>query len=115
MVEVMVAVLLSAIAVMGVMGLYSAETRGGTVARHSTEASVLAQDKMEQLRATSVPTAGSESNLDATGATVSGAMYSRSWTVTSTAPYTYTVTVSWSEDGVAKTVTLRSTRNGSGS
>jgi len=50
MVEVMVAVLLTAIAVIGIIALYITETRASSYSRHATEASVLAADKLETLR-----------------------------------------------------------------
>jgi type IV pilus assembly protein PilV len=112
MIEVMVAVLLTAIAVIGIVGLHTAESRSGRLARHNTEASVLASDKMEVLRSmvnTSLA-AGSETGLTVLGQ--SGGNYNRSWTVSgTTAPISYTVTVSWSEDGTAQSITMRSTRN----
>lgn len=109
MIEVMISILLTAIAVIGITALYTVETRSSGFSRHSTEAAVLAEDKMEFLRTQAAPASGAESNL-AELAGVTG-MYSRSWTVTpNTAWIDYSVTVSWSEDGVAKTVTLLSKR-----
>ena len=111
MIEVMIAVLLTAIAMMGLVGLNMAESRSGRLARHTTEASVLAQDKMEVLRTmTSTSLAnGTESSLDALGQ--SGGIYGRSWVVSGSDPVVYAVTVSWNEDGTSKAVTMRSRRN----
>ena len=50
MIEVMVAILLTAIATSGIIGLYIVETRASGFSRHSTEATVLAQDQIEILR-----------------------------------------------------------------
>ena len=111
LVEVMIAVLLTAIAVTGIVGLHTAESRSGRYARHQTEATELASAKMEVLRATlgTSLASGSETGLDALGAT--GGIYNRTWTVSGTGPYTYNVAVSWNEDGTTKTITLYSERN----
>jgi len=109
LIEVMIAILLSAIAVVGLVGIYSVQTRGSSVSRHTTEAAVLAEDRMETLRTQTVPATGSESGLDAIGA--AGGIYNRAWTVAiGTVDITYSVTVSWNEDGITRNVTLRSKR-----
>ncbi len=109
MIEVMIAILLTAIAVIGITALYTVETRSSGFSRHSTEASVLAEDKMEFLRTQIAPVSGSEAGLNEQGG-VSG-MFSRTWTVTPNPSWIdYSVTVSWSEDGNAKQVVLRSKR-----
>jgi prepilin-type N-terminal cleavage/methylation domain-containing protein len=110
MVEVMVAVLLSAIAVMGIVGLFKVQSNASSFSRHNTEASVLASDKMEFLRTQGVPVAGSESGLDALGNVGVGGLFDRSWTVTGTTIIDYSVTVGWDEDGVARSVMLQSKR-----
>jgi len=109
LIEVMIAILLSAIAVVGLVGIYSVQTRGSSVSRHTTEAAVLAEDRMEDLRTQIAPATGSESGLDALGA--AGGIYNRAWTVAiGGADITYSVTVSWNEDGITRNVTLRSKR-----
>jgi prepilin-type N-terminal cleavage/methylation domain-containing protein len=109
LIEVMIAILLSAIAVVGLVGIYSVQTRGSSVSRHTTEAAVLAEDRMETLRTQTAPATGSETGLDAIGA--AGGIYNRAWTVAiGGADITYSVTVSWNEDGITRNVTLRSKR-----
>lgn len=109
LIEVMIAILLSAIAVVGLVAIYGVQTRGSSVSRHTTEAAVLAEDRMEDLRTQTTPAAGSESGLDALGA--AGGIYNRSWAVAiGGADITYSVTVSWNEDGITRNVTLRSRR-----
>lgn len=109
LIEVMIAILLSAIAVVGLVGIYSVQTRGSSVSRHTTEAAVLAEDRMEDLRTQTAPVNGSESGLDALGA--AGGIYNRNWAVAiGAADITYSVTVSWNEDGITRNVTLRSKR-----
>jgi Tfp pilus assembly protein PilV len=114
LIEVMIAILLTMIAVMGIVGLVRAEARSGNRARHMTEASVLAAGKMEELRTTTMTSAGS--GVDASpvdSRAMAGGIFTRSWSwapgsVTNT--YTYQVTVSWFEDGTATRVTMTGVR-----
>lgn len=50
LVEVMISILLVMIAIIGVIGLYRVQTRSSSNSRHVTEATTLANDKLEQLR-----------------------------------------------------------------
>lgn len=110
MVEVLVAVLLTAIAMTGMLGLYAAGTRAAGGSRHVSEATVLAQDEIERMRTSAVIGSGSESNVDHAGK--AGGIFTRTWSATAAIDYTdLVVTVSWSDDGVARHVTLRSRRN----
>ena len=99
LVEVMIAIVLSMIAVIGVTALYMAETAASTDSRQKTEAAVLCEDKMEWLRTQSAPTSGSETGLDELGGI--GGMYDRTWTVTTGTSYIdYSVTVNWDTEGL---------------
>ena len=70
MIEVMVAVLLTAIATSGIIGLYMVETRASGFSRHTTEATILAQDQMEILRTSKVLGSNvTQSNLNERGTT----------------------------------------------
>ena len=111
MIEVMVSLLLTAIAIMGLLALYYAETRASTFSRHTTEAAVLAQDKVEKLRTDAfVAATGNETNLDERGG--SGGIFNRTWTVTLGTDYAdMLVTVSWNEDGLSRQFALRARRN----
>lgn len=116
MIEVMIAVLLTAIAVVGVVGLYRVQTRSAGYSRYATEASVLAADRLEQLRtiAIAVPIfpAVIEPNLDSRGQATPGGMFTRSYTaVDESGFWKLTVTVSWDDDGVTRNVTLHSLRS----
>lgn len=111
MIEVMVAVLLTAIAVIGVVGLYRVQTRSSGYSRFATEASVLAADKMEQLRTATITTAftGSETGLDARGQ--AGGIFDRAWDVTADGSgWHLQVTVGWDDDGTNRSVVLHSLR-----
>ncbi len=110
LIEVMIAVLITAIAMAGIIGLYTSETRASGTARHSTEAAVLAQDQLERLRTTAA-VSNSETGLTPAGAP--GGIFDRAWTVTPiVGSYTdLSVTVTWNEDAVPRTVTLYGRRN----
>lgn len=113
MIEVMVSIVLAAIATSGLVALYMVETKQSGLSRHQTEATILAQDQMEWLRTTKITGGLSTASLDEKGIVTANGIYTRGYTVTAT-PSGYddmVVTVSWSEDGDAKTVTLRSRRN----
>ena len=112
MIEVMVSILLTAIAASGVMALYMIQTRASGFSRHSTEAAVLVQDEMEQLRTSTTTGTATVASLNERGKVVSGGLFTRTYTVTTGAGFDeMVVSVSWTEDGVAKTVTMRSRRN----
>jgi len=111
MIEVMVALLLTAIAVMGLLGVYLGQTRASSYSRHTSEAVILAQDKFEQLarrprvttsvpRRTSTSAASGPACSRGTGRLRSGAGYAD-----------VVVTITWSEDGVARQFVLRGRRN----
>lgn len=97
----MIAILLTVIAVIGIIALYATETKASSFSRHSTEASTLAADKLEQLRTDAAAAASSEPSIDSTG--VAGGIFERAWTLTSvtTTLGSYmdiTVRVGWDED-----------------
>jgi Tfp pilus assembly protein PilV len=109
MIEVMIAILLTMVAVMGIVGLVTVETRGGTTSRHTTEAAVLAEGQMEVLRTQTITASGGPSSdaspVDPQGVVgATGSIYTRSWIWTvSTTVISYNVTVSWAEDGPGTT------------
>jgi prepilin-type N-terminal cleavage/methylation domain-containing protein len=112
MIEVMIAVLITAIAVIGIVGLYRVQTRSSGYSRFATEASVLAADKMEQLRTIQV-VAGPGSDVggvDARGQ--SPGMFTRTWDVVAVGTqWKLEVTVGWDDDGTPRSVMLHSLRN----
>ncbi len=111
MIEVMVALLLTAIAVIGIVGLYAVQTRASSWSRHSTEASMLAADKMEFLRTQGTLPATGTDVVDTLGNPLVGGPYTRTWTITPGVAITnYQVTVQWDEDGTPYTTTMRSRR-----
>ncbi|HTR55901.1 MAG TPA: prepilin-type N-terminal cleavage/methylation domain-containing protein [Kofleriaceae bacterium] len=111
LVEVMIAVILTSIGAAGMVGLYRVETRSSGYSRHTTEAAVLAEDKMEQIRTVVTPTTGQDATLDEPGGAPGNGFFTRNWSVTNAASWIdYNVTVGWTEDGVLKTVTHLSRR-----
>lgn len=113
MIEVMVAVLITALTVIGVLGLYRVESRASAFSRRETEAAVLAQDKLEELRTQTAPTAdgtGSDTPIDQL---LGSSIFSRSWSVTvsgDAAVYNIEVIVTWDEDGYTRSVTVHGQR-----
>ncbi|HSD88550.1 MAG TPA: prepilin-type N-terminal cleavage/methylation domain-containing protein [Kofleriaceae bacterium] len=114
MIEVMIAVLLTALAVIGVIALFRVETRASGYSRHETEAAVLAQDRLEELRTQAAGLVSTtETTLNDLGTTVPPGMYTRVSLVAASADpsvYDITVTVSWDESGDAKSVVVRGRR-----
>ena len=111
LVEVMIAIILTSIGAAGMVGLYRVETRSSGYSRHTTEAAVLAEDKMEQIRTVVTPTTGQDVTLDEPGGAPGNGFFTRNWAVTpNTSWIDYNVTVGWTEDGALKTVTHLSRR-----
>jgi Tfp pilus assembly protein PilV len=114
MIEVMVAVLLTAIATSGIIALYTVETRASGFSRHTTEASVLAQDQLELLRTSKIMGTATVIGMNELGVVVAGGLFTRTYTVAAGVggPYDEVeVLVSWTEDGLGRTVRLKSRRN----
>ena len=111
MIEVMIAVLLTAIATIGIMGLYSVQSRASGFSRRTTEATILAQDQMERLRTTPMADA-TITDLNEFGQVVIGSPYTRRWTTAAAGAFEdIVVEVSWLDDGTPKSVLLQSRRN----
>jgi prepilin-type N-terminal cleavage/methylation domain-containing protein len=113
LIEVMIAMVLTAIAIMGIIALYVTETKASGFSRHSTEASVLAQDRLEKLRLLGSPPLNivltSEPNLNERAAT--GGIYTRKYSVTVGTNYAdLYCEVDWSDDGIAHQVVMRGRR-----
>lgn len=114
MVEILVAMTLAAIAIIGIMVLYMAQTRAGGFSRHSTEASVLAQDRLEDLRTQPAATMTNvtESTLNERGQTVAGGIFTRITNeALGTSAATLKVQVTWNDDGFAHQVTVYAQRD----
>jgi prepilin-type N-terminal cleavage/methylation domain-containing protein len=102
MIEVMIAMTLTALAIMGIIALYTTSMRASGFTRHQTEASVLAEDKIEKLRTLAAtnyyPTPVSEPNIGPLGSATSG-IYTRAYTEQIGTSYAdIVVTVTWNDD-----------------
>lgn len=110
MIEVLVSMALTAIATTGLLAIFMSQTRASGFSRHMSEATVLAQDQMEALRASTTLGTGTATGLTERGA--SGGIFDRSYEVVSGIGFDeMTVTVSWTEDETVRSVRLRSRRN----
>jgi len=111
MIEVMVSMLVMAIALIGLLALYKASTTAAGGSRRATEASVLAQDQLEQLRTSRTLGTDSVAGLDASGRVVADGAFTRSWRAVASVGFDeLAVTVAWSEAGRPAQVVVRSRR-----
>jgi Tfp pilus assembly protein PilV len=115
MIEVMIAVLLTALTVIGVLGLYRIESRAASFSRRETEAAVFAQDKLEELRTQLAPVGGTDTPPDQLNNGSNTPFFTRTWTVDATNPAVYVieVIVTWDEDGYQRSVTVQAQRGAS--
>jgi prepilin-type N-terminal cleavage/methylation domain-containing protein len=118
LIEVMISLVLTAIAIMGIIALYITETKASGFSRHTTEGAVLAQDKVESLRTQGVAAAVSttETGINERGGAPGTGIFTRTSTVAlvpagSPTWADITVTVTWNDDSIGHTVTVRSRRN----
>lgn len=112
LIEVLIALVILAIALLGLAGLMVTTTKNNSFGNHMTEAATFAQDKLEELRVT--PWDNVAMGADTVVST--GINYSRNWTV-STLPNpspppvdflkTVSITVSWN-DGINRSVRILS-------
>jgi prepilin-type N-terminal cleavage/methylation domain-containing protein len=101
LVELMVAMVVLMLGVGGVLAMHITVMRAGAFSRSATEAAVLAEDKVEQLRTLDLTTLASGSEtVDAQGVPADGP-YTRAWTLATLASgvVTVTVRVSWLDRG----------------
>jgi hypothetical protein len=104
---------LTALAIMGIIALYVTETRASGFSRHTTEAAVLAQDKIEFLRTQgpAAPVNTTELNLNESAQAGTG-IYKRVTTETVIAGQyaDIVVEIDWSDDGIAHQIIMRARR-----
>lgn len=107
MVEVMVALFLLVVGILGTITVTTTVMGGNMFSKGTTTASTLAQYKMEELKGTAYASLASSTSPE----TVES-LYTRSWTVSAadtpaTGMKTIEVTVNFSWKGVVRTVTLK--------
>lgn len=115
LIEVMIAILLAAIAALGMMGLFRVQSRASGFTRRETEAAELAQDKLEKMRteaAATTTTTTTETGLDAHGGT--GGPFTRTSVQTvSGSIVKLQVTVGWDDGTASRSVIVYGVRSGS--
>ena len=116
LIELMVALTVLLIGISGVLTMHLTSMRATSYSRHATEAAVLGEDKMEELRTIPIDTlaaTGSET-VDAQGVAAADAPYTVAWTLDwdLSGIGTLIVTVSWLERGSEPhAVVMRTLRN----
>ncbi|MEJ7601745.1 MAG: prepilin-type N-terminal cleavage/methylation domain-containing protein [Kofleriaceae bacterium] len=114
MLEVLIAILLSSVGMIGIVALFRVQTAASSFSRRTTEASVLATDQLERVRTIPIPAAGSgssQTSLDESGTVVTDGVFARTWTAVPVTDYfAVTVTVSWKDNG-QRSLVLRGRRN----
>lgn len=112
LIEVLVAITVIGIGFLAVASMQGTSISGNNRSSYMTEATYLAQDRIEQFRSTAyagITTAGSpQTNIDEKG--IAGGIFTRSWAVVTDSPgllmKTVTVTVTWTERGVNHSLTM---------
>ena len=103
LIEVMIALVILAVALLALAGLMITTTKNTSFGGHMTEAATFAQDKLEQLRA--APWTGIVAGVDTVttaipGAPGTGVSYARSWTVADNPngdQRWVTITITWTD------------------
>ena len=103
LIEVLIALLVLLVGMAGILSLQLTSMKATSFSRHATEASSLAEDKVEDLRTValdSVRFANGTDQVDARGVADADGPYTRSWTISPGADTTIVnVSVSWTERG----------------
>ena len=113
LVEVLISLVILTFGLAAIVGLASSGTKATAYARHAGEASVVAQDKLEQLRMTAPSSlAAGTDTVDAHAFVTATGLYTRTWTVSwSGTLATVVVQVTWTDDGQPHTITYRTMRS----
>ena len=123
-VELMVALTILLIGILGVVSILAVTFRASAYSRHATEATVIAEQKLEELRGSiTLPADGSYDDggtIDSRGVLDSAALFTRTWVVSTVNPTDANgnsvtlrqieVTVAWNENGTSNQVLLRTER-----
>ena len=99
-IELMIALTILLIGITGILSMQLTALKATSYSRHATEASVLAEDLMEELRTLPISTVvGGSETVDAQGNYDPQGVFTRAWTISSGSLATISVTVSWNEHG----------------
>lgn len=101
LIELLIASTVLIVGLTGIVALQVTGIRSSAFSRHATEAAVLAESRIEQLR--TIPLAAGttvESGLNPQGRPVTGGLYTRTTVITTNATFAdIVVTVTWNERG----------------
>jgi prepilin-type N-terminal cleavage/methylation domain-containing protein len=111
LIEVMVALAVLGIGMAGIIGLQRVAVSSSGFSRRSTEAAILAEDKMEQLRTVTLDGLDGDDRIDATGLPNDDGPFDRTWVYAIAGTQaTITVNVAWNESDGDHSVTMRTIR-----
>jgi type IV pilus modification protein PilV len=112
LVEVLVSLIILTIGLAGILGLALSGSNAAGYARHATEASVVAQDKLESLRVQPAATLTSGADIVDGKAFVNvNGLYTRTWTVSWNGTLAnLVVATTWKDGGSDHTITYRTMR-----
>jgi type IV pilus assembly protein PilV len=103
LIEVLIALLVLMVGMAGILSLQLTSMKATAFSRHATEASSLAEDKVEDLRTVPLDSArfvNGTDQVDARGVAAEDGPYTRTWTISPGADTTIVnVSVSWTERG----------------
>ena len=103
LIEVLIALLILMVGMAGILSLQLTSMKATSFSRHATEASSLAEDKVEELRTVplnSVRFASGTDQVDSRGVADAEGLYTRTWTIVPGIETTIVnVSVSWTERG----------------
>ncbi len=111
MIEVMIALAVLGIGMAGIIGLQRVAVSSSGFSRRVTEAAILAEDKLEQLRTLALDGLDGADEVDATGVANDDGPFNRTWEYAIVGTQaTITVTVTWNEADGDHRVTMRTLR-----
>jgi type IV pilus assembly protein PilV len=114
-IEVLVALAIMTIGMLGILAIYKGQMSASGYSRRATEAAVLAEDKLEQLRTAPITTAiDGNDRIDSKGVANLEGPFDRTWTLEADGTgtlTTITVAVAWSEGDGNHSLTFRTLRN----
>ena len=103
LIEVLIALLVLMVGMAGILSLQLTSMKATSFSRHATEASSLAEDKVEELRTVplnSVRFANGTDQVDSRGVADAEGLFTRTWTIAPGIETTIVnVSVSWTERG----------------
>ena len=111
LIEVLISLVILAIGFLAIAGMQVTSIRGNSFSNRVTQATILAQDKLEELKNLSYTHADLSSGQHSEG-TITGTIFSRQYVVadTTSTMKTITVTVQWT-DGTTHSISLSTIRS----